>query len=174
MGREHSSAGHIEDKVNETFEEQERQGLVLRTTYQEAKEIYRDRLRIAALGAVGPDGDERVVHDGTHQMGVNPDIRVRDQDETPLHKDLAAILGTEEASTPSGFFALAFDVSKAHRRVPPGPPDVLFGRGAGVHQGWRICVVEHGGHLRDRFGFLSLEPIRGSDGADPDRCGWSS
>ena len=114
----YSSARHIGDKVNETFEEQERQGMMLPTTYREAKESYRDRLRIAAFGAVGPEGDERVVHDGTHQVGVNPGIRVRDQDEAPLHDDLAAILGTEEAYTPSGFCALAFDVGKAHRRVP--------------------------------------------------------
>ena len=87
----YSSARHIEDKVNGTFEEQDRQGVVLRTTYREAKEIHRDRLRIADLGVVGPEGDERVVHDGTHQVGVNPGIRVRDQDETPLHEDLAAI-----------------------------------------------------------------------------------
>ena len=73
--------------------------MMLRTTYREAKEIYRDRLWIAAFGAVGPEGDERVVHDGTHQVGVNPGIRVRDQDETPLHEVLAAILGTEEAYT---------------------------------------------------------------------------
>ena len=51
---------------------------------------------------------------------------------------------------------------------------MLFGRGAGVHQGLRPRLAEHDGHLRDRFGFLSPEPIRGPDGADPDRCGWSS
>ena len=42
-----SSARHIEEKVNETFEEQERQGMMLRTS-REAKEVYRDRLRIAS------------------------------------------------------------------------------------------------------------------------------
>ena len=150
----YSSARHIEDKVNETFEEQERQGMMLRTTYREAKEIYRDRWRIAALAAVGPESDERVVHGGTHQVGVNPGI------ETPLHEDFSRHLGLgggllsvrllrtrlrREQSPPSG----------TNRSGGLWPPGVLFGRGAGVHQGWRPSLSEHGGHLRDRFGFLS-------------------
>ena len=73
--------------------------MLLQTTYGEAKVVYVGRTMFAAHGAVGPEGDERVIYDGTHQVGVNPGVRVRDQNETPLHEDLAAILGMEEAYT---------------------------------------------------------------------------
>jgi hypothetical protein len=119
----YSSAAKIEEKVADTFEEQAKQGMMVKVTYRQARELYGERLRVASLGAVGPEGDERVIHDGTHQVAVNNGIRVRDQDETPLHEDLAAVLGAEEKYESSKFFALSFDVSKAHRRIPIAPCD---------------------------------------------------
>jgi hypothetical protein len=119
----YNSAAAITDKVEATFEEQEACGMMLAVKYKEAKKTYGERLRVASLGAVGPDGDERIIHDGTHGVGVNGCIRVRDQDETPLHGDLRTVLDAVCAESDSPLFALCFDVSKANRRVPVHPLD---------------------------------------------------
>ena len=86
--------------------------MMLRTTSREAKEIYRDRLRIAALGAVDP----KVTRGWSTMQSWHTTFATKTRRRST--RIWAAILGTEEACTPSGFFALAFDVSKAHRRVP--------------------------------------------------------
>ena len=98
-------------------------GMMVAVTLQEARAKHGDNLRVAALGAVGPPGDERVIHDATHHVGVNSGIRVRDQDETPLHSDVLAALEAEVKGDNLPMFGLAFDISKAHRRVPVDPRD---------------------------------------------------
>lgn len=119
----YSSAALIAGQVEDTFEEHEAQGMMLSLPLAEARKLYGDRLRVAALGAVGPAGEERVIHDATHGVGVNAGIRVRDLDEAPLHGDLSTALAAESQETGSKLFGLIFDISKAHRRVPIAPID---------------------------------------------------
>ena len=103
--------------IEETFAEQEAAGMMIRTTYAEARRRFGDRLRIAALGAVPQDDGFRVIHDGTHHVGVNTCIRVRDQEAVPTHDDIKAVLDEEFRVSGDGLFAFAFDISKAPRRV---------------------------------------------------------
>ena len=97
--------------------------MMVPVTLREAGEKHGPNLRVASLGAVGPPGDERVIHDATHHVGVNSGIRVRDQDETPLHSDVLAALESEVRDGNPSMFGFAFDISKAHRRVPVDPRD---------------------------------------------------
>ena len=80
-------------------------------------------LRFAALGAVGPPGEERIIHDATNAVGVNCSIRVRGQDETPLYSDVAAALEQDFRTTGVKTFPLTADVLRAHRRIPIAPID---------------------------------------------------
>jgi len=96
-----------------------------RMSYREAKVKYGDRLRIAALGAIaqGPPGDGnqdwRIIHDGTHGVMVNTDIRVPDHERPPLAADVITAMDRElEDGIAGDFFSLVFDASKAHRRIP--------------------------------------------------------
>jgi hypothetical protein len=106
------SAEEIDDYVAETFEAQLKQGMLVKMTYAEARARFGERLRIASLGAVVQGEDKRIIHDGTHHVRVNSAIRVRDQDETPLHQDLLAVLDHEAFEGVGQVFGLAFDVSK--------------------------------------------------------------
>ena len=172
----YSSARHNEDKVNETFEEQERQGMMLRTTCREAKEIYRDRLRIAALGAVGPEGDERVGGPRWHAPGGRQSWHTSSRprrDAAP--RGLGRHLGHGGGLHPERLLHTRF----RREQSPPsgtdrggglGPPGVLFGRGGGEHQGWRPRLAEHGGaptgsvrlHYHwNRFGALMVRILIG-------------
>jgi hypothetical protein len=67
--------------------------------------------------------DKRVIHDGTNHVRVNNAIRVRDQDTAPTHDDIIRVLDCEALEGDDQLFGLAFDVSKAHRRVCIHPDD---------------------------------------------------
>ena len=108
----------VGDHALKTFTEQCHQGMMLRMNYAEAKRRFGERLRVAALGAVGEGEDARIIHDGSHHVKVNGAIRVRDQDESPTASDIHAVLNAEVEEGGPRTFALAFDVSKAHRRIP--------------------------------------------------------
>ena len=112
------SVEEVSEHVRETFDAQCAQGMMARMPYAEAKARFGDRLRVAALGAVGTGAEARVIHDGSHHVKVNGAIRVRDQDEAPTAADALAVLDCEVAEAGNRLFGLAFDVSKAHRRVP--------------------------------------------------------
>ena len=139
LGREvasnYKSADMQLEDIEGTFEEQEAQGMMVRMTYLEAREAYGDRLRIASLGAVPQEGGYRVIHDGTHHVGVNTCIRVRDQEAAPTHDDLKVVLDEELRADGDGLFVFAFDVSKAHRRVGPNFGDLLQAGWKGVPTG---------------------------------------
>ena len=111
------SAAELEAHLATTVDEYCVAGMMVPVSLGEAREIYGDRLRVAALGAVGPPGSERIIHDATHHVGVNGAIRVRDQDETPLHSDAVAALDHSTQTGHDCCFGFAFDVSRAQRGV---------------------------------------------------------
>ena len=60
----------------------------------------------------------RIAHDATHGVNLNHRIRVRDQVRMPTWQDLARIMEEAKEDGHGVHFALKYDVSKAHRRVP--------------------------------------------------------
>ena len=115
----YKSASLRPDILLKTFEEHEKAGMMYRCTYKEARERFGDRLRVAAQCAIEQGQDEwRVVHDATNKVHVNNRIRVRDQEANPCVSDLVVVLDKEYEDYDGTLFVLAFDVSKAHRRVP--------------------------------------------------------
>ena len=75
---------------------------------------------MAAEGALlkGPEGSSfRVVHDGTHGVQVNLEIRLRDQARMPTAAEAKALMEMQSREKPGAHFQLLMDVAKAHRRV---------------------------------------------------------
>ena len=100
--------------VQKQFETEAAMGCMIEMPLSEAKQKFGDRLALASLGAIGKkDGSVRVIHDGTHGVGVNPAIVVRDQLRTPTAGDLQTVLQV----LPGARFGLAGDVARAHRLV---------------------------------------------------------
>ena len=87
---------------------------------EEARSIWGDRLRVAALRALEKGvgtGKYRVIIDATHGVLTNHAIRVRDSIEMPTARDLEA-LRAHLHCRPGSRLAIAFDVRKAHRLIP--------------------------------------------------------
>ena len=100
--------------VQKQFETEAAMGCMIEMPLSEAKQKFGDRLALASLGAIGKkDGSVRVIHDGTHGVGVNPAIVVRDQLRTPTAGDLQTVLQV----LPGAWFGLTGDVARAHRLV---------------------------------------------------------
>jgi len=122
-GNYSSAVDHPEVMVT-TFAEQVDMRFMIRMSYEEARAKYGERLRVAAMGVLEQSsGEYRMIHDGTHGAQVNAAIRVRDQEGCPAAHDLDAALDHEIAEGTQQLFALALDISKAHRRVPVAPCD---------------------------------------------------
>ena len=86
------------------------------TKLAEARARYGDRLRIAPQGAIDKlDHTFRVIHDGTHGAGVNPNIRLRDQARNPRGGELKFVI-TRCREVKGATFGITVDASKAHRR----------------------------------------------------------
>lgn len=126
----YKSATEHPDIIRDNFEDQVNAGMMVKTTYSEARAEFGGRLRVASLGALEQKaGEFRIVHDGTHGVRVNASIRVRDQEACPTAHDLVSALdheisrhecvpGDETGRSRCSLFMLALDISKAHRRVP--------------------------------------------------------
>ena len=57
----------------------------------------------------------RPLHDGTHGVAVNPNLRVRDQARCPASTDVKHVVGEVEQHRGRSW-GLKADVSRAHRR----------------------------------------------------------
>ena len=64
----------------------------------------------------------RVLHDGTNELAVNRNTRLRDQERCPVSSDLKRAM-REKASRGLRTFALTADVKEAHRQIPIDPRD---------------------------------------------------
>ena len=111
----YKSVSGIEHLLEEQFVMEEAEGLMYRMSEEEARERFPD-LRVAAQGAISKsDGTFRVVHDGTHGVRVNHEIKVRDQTRMPTIANMKACM--EYASDIQGpHLSVQLDVKKAHRR----------------------------------------------------------
>ncbi len=117
--------GTIRDQLNDLVAE----GRALRLEPAAARQRF-PNLMVSSLGAVekkrvGETGevelDVRIVQDGTHGVGINGAIRVRDQDACPMASDIKRLQRAQAhyARKPKG---IAADFKSAHR-LPMVHPD---------------------------------------------------
>ena len=121
LRRNYASAADRPDVLKRQFEQEVTEGLMIKTSLQQARAEWGEHLVIASLAAVEKDlaKDEwRVIYDATHGVNLNHRIRVRDQVRCPAWPDVSRILETCRDDGFNGHFVLAYDVSKAHRRIP--------------------------------------------------------
>ena len=85
----------------------------------EAKRSYPDQsLRVAAQGILEkPDGDHRIIHDGTLGVQLNTQILIEDRLENPRPREMACIMETSMSSSERCIFSLNADIAKAHSWV---------------------------------------------------------
>ena len=114
----YSSASVNAKQLLEKFREEERLGRMASTTLGALKQDYpEDRIRVASMGAIRkPDGTVRPVHDGTHGVHVNQEIKQLNLLSVPGPAEVAWLVrqAHEQRDAP---FALTGDVAAAHRLV---------------------------------------------------------
>ena len=115
----YQSARGLGAVLEQQFAEEAELGMMFALPLAEARATWPgDRLRIAAQGAIEKgDASWRIVHDGTHGVAINHEIRPRDQVAVPSIGELRAILELAATEKPGVHFTLQADVKKAHRRV---------------------------------------------------------
>ena len=107
-----SAVAHLE-KVKKVVQEEVEKGWIRRMPLQEAY--------VASLGAVPKDAaweEIRVVHDGTHGISVNTEIRQPNRMTFPQCDDLEAAAEALKRAEPSERMLFAFDIKAAHRLIP--------------------------------------------------------
>ena len=140
----YSSAEDHMAKVEEHLEEDLKKGWMVKMSLEEARQLYPGQgLQLAALGAVPKDPgweDIRVVHDGTHGIALNKEIKQPNRMTFPQFDDLEACVRTFREGGDRERFLLAFDIKAAHRLVPVRKED--WGR-----QGCRASKADEGALL---------------------------
>ena len=113
------SEEEYEKVLEKQFREEESEGRMKPVSEKEARKKYPgSSLRIAAQGILDkPDGGHRIIHDGTHGVHLNNEIRIEDRLENPGPRELACIMETSVAAGERVVFAVNGDIAKAHRRV---------------------------------------------------------
>ena len=115
-----SAVSHME-KVKEVVETEVKKGWILRMSRKEAEEKFGGDLQLASLGAVPKDPsweEVRVVHDGTHGISVNTEIRQPNRMLFPQFDDVEAVVGALKELQPVRKMLMAFDIKAAHRLIP--------------------------------------------------------
>ena len=112
----YKSAVGYELHIEKLFREEEKLGWMMELTNEEAQKLYGDRLRVGALGVVDEGDKIRVVHDATHGIHVNHNIRPKDQVKCPGAGELITVLEELREKNVKAFCIMG-DASKAHRRI---------------------------------------------------------
>ena len=151
------SAKDHADIVQTQFQEEAKLGAMVELPLSEARERFGDRLVLACLGAIEKkDGACRVTHDGTHGVGVNSAIRMRDQVRSPTAGDVRTAMRVLQRA----HFGLTGDVSRAHRLVKVAAedwgPSLQNWCGAG-----RVCLAQQGWHVWCQQCVIPLEQTNG-------------
>ena len=110
-----STLGH-EGEIEKLFKEEEALGWMEEMSEEQAKQRFKDTLRIGSLGAVIEPEKVRVVHDGTHGINANRHVRIRDQVQLPGAGELEELLRERKLAGRRGI-AVVGDAHKAHRRI---------------------------------------------------------
>eukprot|EP00434_Breviolum_minutum_P043149 symbB.v1.2.038446.t1/scaffold5913.1/size22488/1 len=115
-----SAISHIE-KVEAIVLSEVKKGWIQKITKKEAEEKFGRDLQLASLGAVPKDPaweEVRVVHDATHGISVNTEIRQPNKMPFPQFDDVEAVVRTLREERPSRRMLIAFDIKSAHRLIP--------------------------------------------------------
>ena len=109
------------DKVKTIVLDEERKGWVRRMQRTEAEKRYGPEMQVASVGAVpkDPSWDEiRVVHDGTHGIQVNSQIKQPNKMPFPQCDDVEVAAIALQEERPRERMMFAFDIKAAHRLIP--------------------------------------------------------
>ena len=107
------SSGELEKK----FREEEQLGRMFPSKIGVLKQEFKDRLRIDSMAAISkPDGSVRPLHDGTHSVKVNHEIRYQDKILCPGPPEIAAMV-REASESGEACFCVSADIKAAHRLV---------------------------------------------------------
>ena len=112
-----SAVQHV-DHLRRHLEEEVQMGLVDKMEERLFEEEYGGNRAVAALAVLVEDevsGKKRVIHDGTHGIGVNNRVRCRDKVRMPGPREKREVLEELEESR-EVVMALVGDFEKAHRR----------------------------------------------------------
>ena len=114
----YASATAAKEAMLRQFREEEAEGRMFPISEKEAKKRYPGRsLRIAAQGAIPKgEGAYRIIHDATHGVQLNNEIKSWNKLDTPGPREIATVMRTCEAAEERVIFGITGDVSKAHRR----------------------------------------------------------
>ena len=117
----YSTLAALADKVTEVLDDQAERGQVLKLSEAEARSLF-PNLVVASLSANRKDkpngvATAKVLFDGTNGIHVSERTRIRDQERSPIAADLKRATRVK-ARVGERIFALAADVSEAHRQVP--------------------------------------------------------
>ena len=156
----YASIDELADKVDEVMEDQAMRGQVIRLSESEARSQF-PNLVVASPGAqrkekAGGVVTARVLFDGTHGISVNSQIRVRDQERSPIAADIKRIL-RKKSRAGLRTFALTADVAEAHRQE-----GLALARLASPP--WRDSIPQYCRHLRGGISILLLVKNRISFG----------
>ena len=110
------SADISSDELLDKFRAEEKLGRMFPTTLGALRQEYPpERIRVASMGAIiKPDGSVRPIHDGTHGVGVNNEIRLENQLAVPGPAEMAFAVRHSGALQEIPL-AVSADVSSAHR-----------------------------------------------------------
>ena len=103
-------------ELEEKFKEEEQLGRMFPTTLPVLANKYgKDKVRVASMAAITkPDGGVRPLHDATHSVMVNHEIRYSDQIQCPGPAEVAAMV-REASESGEAPFCLSADIRAAHR-----------------------------------------------------------
>ena len=103
-------------ELEEKFKEEEQLGRMFPTTLPVLVNKYgKEKVRVASMAAITkPDGSVRPLHDATHSVMVNHEIRYADQIQCPGPAEVAAMV-REAGESGEAPFCLSADIRAAHR-----------------------------------------------------------
>ena len=111
---------HLE-KVKSIIQAEIEKGWIRRLPLEEAYQKFGRDVQVASLGAVPKDPsweEVRVVHDGTHGISVNSEIKQPNRMTFPQCDDLEAAAEALKRVSPTERMLFAFDIKAAHRLIP--------------------------------------------------------
>ena len=116
--RNYKSAEDNAEGLLDKFREDEAKGLMYPTTRGALKSEFPDTpVLVAALGAiVKADNTVRPLHDGTHFIHLNNEIKLEDQLQYPGPQDATAVI-REIRGSGEALFSISGDIRAAHRQV---------------------------------------------------------
>ena len=107
------STGELEKK----FREEELLGRMHPSKLGVLRQEFGDKLRIASMAAISkPDGSVRPLHDATHSVMVNHEIKYQDKIICPGPAEIAGVV-RESSETQEAPFCVSADIKAAHRLV---------------------------------------------------------